>query len=75
MSTGIRQPNQANATRDQSVRRWVCDCQDPPVLLATYDDSGRVNIKARDRYWHCQGRVQTICPKCGQEHVLEQLAT
>ena len=53
------------------IRRWVCSCQEPPVLLATYDERGRINIKARDRYWHCQGSVQTICPKCGQEHVLD----
>ena len=42
------------------------------MLLATYDDAGRVNIKVRDRYWHVQGRVQTICPKCGREHVLDR---
>lgn len=57
--------------RDRRVSRWTCHCEDPPVLLATYDELGRVNIKVRDRYWHVQGRVQAICPKCGQEHVLD----
>jgi hypothetical protein len=51
--------------------RWECDCQQSPVLLATYDDRGRVNIKARDRYWHVQGTVQTVCPRCGSEHTLD----
>ena len=62
---------QTNAQMKPVVLRWLCMCQDPPVLLATYDDAGRVNIRVRDRYWHVQGRVQTICPKCGTEHVLE----
>jgi hypothetical protein len=53
------------------VFRWQCRCQDPPVLLATYDAEGRVNIKVRDRYWHVHGQVQTICPRCGAEHVLD----
>lgn len=53
--------------------RWVCPCQEPPVLLATYDPAGRLNIKVRDRYWHLFGfgHVQAICPKCGGEHVLD----
>ena len=51
--------------------RWECRCQQSPVLLATYDDRGRVNIKARDRYWHIQGTVQTVCPRCGSEHSLD----
>ena len=62
------------APREGPVNRWLCHCQDPPILLATYDSTGRVNIKVRDRYWHVQGRVQTICPKCGREHVLERPA-
>jgi hypothetical protein len=41
------------------------------VLLATYDDRGRINIKSRDRYWHVHGTVQTICPRCGSEHTLD----
>jgi len=53
--------------------RWVCPCQEPPVLLATYDPTGRLNIKVRDRYWHLFGfgQVQAICPRCGAEHVLD----
>jgi hypothetical protein len=51
--------------------RWECSCQQSPVLLATYDDRGRINIKARDRYWHVQGTVQTVCPRCGSEHTLD----
>ena len=53
--------------------RWECPCQDPPVLLATYDPNGKVNIKVRDRYWHVFGfgHVQAICPKCAAEHVLD----
>lgn len=53
--------------------RWVCPCQEPPVLLATYDLSGRLNIKVRDRYWHLFGfgHVQAICPRCGAEHLLD----
>jgi len=41
------------------------------VLLGTYDADGRVNIKVRDRYWHVHGQVQTICPRCGAEHLLD----
>lgn len=53
--------------------RWECPCQDPPVLLATYDPNGRMNIKVRDRYWHLYGfgQVQAICPRCAGEHVLD----
>jgi len=40
-------------------------------LLATYDGTGRINIKARDRYWHIVGVVATHCPRCGAEHVLD----
>lgn len=43
------------------------------MLLATYDPTGRLNIKVRDRYWHLFGfgQVQAICPRCGAEHVLD----
>jgi hypothetical protein len=41
------------------------------VLLATYDRSGRVNIKSRDRYWNVASPVHTVCPKCGAEHFLD----
>lgn len=53
--------------------RWVCPCQEPAVLLATYDPAGKLNIKVRDRYWHLYGfgHVQAICPRCGAEHLLD----
>ena len=54
-----------------SIRRWVCECQEPPVLLATYDGLGTVNIKARDRYWTVKGRVWARCPLCGTEHFFD----
>ena len=67
-----------NATRpgdvdapQRNLFRWECRCRQPPVLLATYDGRGRIHIKARDRYWHVQGIVQTICPRCGSEHALD----
>ena len=42
------------------------------MLLATYDDRGRINIKIRDRYWTVhEGVVRTHCPRCGAEHVLD----
>jgi hypothetical protein len=55
----------------RKIRRWECDCQEPPVLLATYDESGAINIKARDRYWTVHGTVQARCPLCGREHTLD----
>ncbi|MBA2595029.1 MAG: hypothetical protein H0V00_00195 [Chloroflexia bacterium] len=51
--------------------RWECRCRQPPVLLATYDTRGRIHIKARDRYWHVHGTVQTVCPRCGAQHALD----
>ncbi len=51
--------------------RWECRCRQPPVLLATYDTHGRIHIKARDRYWHVHGTVQTVCPRCGAQHSLD----
>jgi hypothetical protein len=53
------------------VFRWECRCQENPFLLATYDADGRINIKVGDRYWHVDGQVRTICPRCGAEHVLD----
>lgn len=41
------------------------------MLLATYDESGTINIKARDRYWTVHGTVQARCPRCGTEHTLD----
>ena len=57
------------------VYRWECRCRDRPVLLATYDAQGRINIKVRDRYWHVDGQVRTICPRCGAEHALDLRGT
>jgi len=53
--------------------RWECHCQDPPVLLATWQPGGRVNIKVRDRYWHLDGfgTVSTTCPRCATTHELD----
>lgn len=53
------------------VFRWECRCRDTPFLLATYDAAGRINIKVGDRYWHVDGQVQTVCPRCGAEHLLD----
>lgn len=51
--------------------RWVCDCSQPPILLAIYDDSGRIEIKVRDRYYIARGHLQAICPRCGTRHLLD----
>ena len=65
-----RQPGDAKPAA--TIDRWECNCQESPVLLATYDDRGRINIKIRDRYWTVQdGVVKTHCPRCGAEHTLD----
>jgi hypothetical protein len=51
--------------------RWECRCRQTPVLLGTYDPRGCIHIKVRDRHWHILGTVQTRCPRCGAEHVLD----
>jgi hypothetical protein len=73
MMTGLKiGPRRAAGSGGQpSVYRWECPCQERPVLLATYDAQGRINIKVRDRYWHVHGQVQAICPRCGAEHILD----
>jgi hypothetical protein len=55
----------------ETVQRWECHCREPAFLLGTFDQSGRINIKVRDRYWHVQGIVRTTCPRCGLEHELD----
>ena len=55
----------------ESAERWECGCREPAVLLGTFERNGRINIKARDRYWHVEGVVRTTCPRCGVEHVLD----
>jgi hypothetical protein len=67
---GEASPRRAGGGRE-AVYRWECRCRERPVLLATYNAQGRINIKVRDRYWHVLGQVRTICPKCGAEHVLD----
>lgn len=54
------------------IRRWVCSCQDPPILLATFDGSGTISIKSRDRYWTVKGEVWARCPLCGTEHYFDR---
>lgn len=61
----------SGAGATHTLIRWECRCRIPPVLLATYDERGRIHIKARDRYWHVNGVVQTVCPRCGSEHTLD----
>jgi hypothetical protein len=70
VSEAIRPAARRHHNRDM-VYRWECRCQDPPVLLATYEPNGRINIKVRDRYWHVFGSVRAICPKCGADHLLD----
>jgi hypothetical protein len=69
-TSGDAQPG-ARGSGVHDLVRWECRCQQPPVLLGTYDARGRIHIKARDRYWHIDGRVQTVCPRCGSEHALD----
>ncbi|MBA2521407.1 MAG: hypothetical protein H0V24_17260 [Chloroflexia bacterium] len=68
---GTARSRERRASGRPSVFRWECRCQEPPQLLATYDEGGRINIKVRDRYWHVFGLVRTICPRCGAEHLLD----
>jgi hypothetical protein len=71
--TGIGGGARSGAVAESSgaLVRWECRCQHPPILLATYDAGGRINIKVRDRYWHVYGVVRTVCPRCGSEHTLD----
>lgn len=69
MTTQDRVPRPAK--RSGPVYRWLCRCQEPPVLLGTYEPNGRINIKVRDRYWHIFGQVETTCPRCGAVHMLD----
>jgi hypothetical protein len=70
--TFTRSPGESAPERQlRDIKRWECHCQSPPVLLATYDESGAINIKARDRYWTVFGTVQAHCPLCGSEHTLD----
>lgn len=51
--------------------RWVCDCTQPPILLAVYDRSGRIEVKVGERYYIASHRLQATCPRCGTRHVLD----
>lgn len=65
--TGVSQPPCPPRTR-----RWECYCRLPPVLLATVDTTGTLNLKIRDRYYHIDGAcvVRAVCPRCGRLHTL-----
>ncbi len=69
--SGDGTPLAADRADPNGLVRWECRCRQPPVLLATYDARGRIHIKARDRYWHVHGTVQTVCPRCGAQHSLD----
>jgi hypothetical protein len=71
MSTNQRSGGKRHQRAPDAVVRWECRCQEPPLLLGTYEANGRIHIKVRDRYWHVDGQVRTICPRCGTEHVLD----
>jgi hypothetical protein len=67
-------PRRAGGGGDGAVvRRWECRCESRPMLLATIDRTGRVNIKLRDRYFRVTGgRIEATCPRCGVLHVLAE---
>lgn len=71
-SSQAKHPAPQSAPTAPAVR-WECGCQTPPVLLATWEVGGRVNVKVRDRYWHFDGfgQVHAVCPRCASEHVLD----
>lgn len=60
-------------TRPRRSLRWECPCQLPPVLLATVDATGTLNLKLRDRYYHIEGArvIRATCPRCGRVHTLD----
>jgi hypothetical protein len=70
MSTHAHSGNTADAPRPP-LYRWECPCRRPPVLLATFDLRGRIQIANEDRYWQADGRIATNCPKCGKQHLLQ----
>jgi hypothetical protein len=64
--TGVTEMGQTRAGM-----RWVCHCSSPPILLAMYDETGRIEVKVGDRYYIAQVRIQASCPRCGTWHTLE----
>ena len=69
--SGTRGKHPGGATTQDGLIRWECRCHQTPILLGTYDPSGQIHIKVRDRHWHILGKVQTRCPRCGAEHALD----
>lgn len=63
-------PDERESGRVDRGLRWVCDCSMPPVLLAIYDRSGRIEIKVRDRRYVAHDQLQATCPRCGTCHTL-----
>lgn len=61
----------AEADRMPATTRWVCHCSQPPILLAIYDQTGRIEIKVGDRFYIAQGQIQAACPRCGAWHTLD----
>lgn len=60
-----------DGTGHRPVRyRWVCRCTEPPVLLAIYEETGRIEVKVRQRRYIAHGRLEAICPRCGTRQVL-----
>jgi len=53
------------------VYQWECTCRVPPVVLGSYDLTGRISLIDHERYWHVESRVATNCPKCGKQHMLD----
>jgi hypothetical protein len=59
-----------NVGPDELVR-WECRRHQTPILLGMYGADGEIHVKVRDRHWRILGTVQTRCPRCGAEHVLD----
>lgn len=51
--------------------RWECTCQQPPILLACYDEQGWIEVKVRERRYLARGWLAATCPRCGTRHVLQ----
>jgi hypothetical protein len=67
----IDHPTPSWARPRPPIYRWECGCRRPPVLLATFDLAGHVEIAQEDRYWQVDGRIATNCPMCGKQHLLQ----
>lgn len=60
----------ADSDSPNSMYRWECPCRRPPIVLATFDLSGRIAYQDPERYWQIDGRIVTNCPGCGKQHLL-----